>query len=190
LGVVNGTLYLKTDLGAPNKKIVAVAIDKPDAANWRTVVPDSKDVIESAAMVAGKIAVNRLVDVASDASFYNLDGSPAGKITPPGLGTIAGPVGRFDRQDVFYSFTSPLYPTTVFRFDPASATSTPFQAPKLTFDPSLYVTERKFAASKDGRASQSSLRTRKTWRRMVRTRRCCTATVGSTFPRYRDSVPR
>ncbi len=150
LGVVNGTLYLKTDLGTPNKKIVAVAIDKPDAGNWTTVVPDSKDVIESAAMVAGKIAVNRLVDVASDASFYNLDGSPAGKITPPGLGTIAGPVGRFDRQDVFYSFTSPLYPTTVFRFDPGSAKSTPFQAPKLTFDPSLYVTERKFAVSKDG----------------------------------------
>jgi prolyl oligopeptidase len=40
LGVVSGTLYLKTDLGAPNKKIVAVAIDKPDAGNWTTVVPD------------------------------------------------------------------------------------------------------------------------------------------------------
>src|SRR4029078_3603155 len=69
LGVVNGTLYLKTDLGAPHKKIVGVAIDKPDAGNWRTVVPDSKDVIESAAMVAGKIVVNRLVGVARADAF-------------------------------------------------------------------------------------------------------------------------
>src|SRR3979409_1181781 len=32
----------------------------------------------------------------------------------------------------------------------ASARSTPFEAPKLTFDPSLYTTERVFASSKDG----------------------------------------
>ena len=36
------------------------------------------------------------------------------------LGTINGPIGRFDRSDVFYSFTSPLYPNTVFRFDAAT----------------------------------------------------------------------
>src|SRR4029077_14058596 len=38
----------------------------------------------------------------------------------------------------------------VFRFEPASGKSTPFEAPKLTFDPSLYTTERVFANSKDG----------------------------------------
>ena len=150
LGVVNGLLFVKTDRDAPNKKIVAVPIDRPDAANWKTIVPAGKDVIESAGMVAGKIVVNRLVDVASEAAFYNLDGTAAGRITPPGLGTIAGPVGRYDRQDVFYSFASPLYPTTVFRFDLATGKSTPFEAPTLTFDPSLYITERIFATSKDG----------------------------------------
>ena len=82
--------------------------------------------------------------------FYNLDGSPAGQITPPGLGTISGSVGRFDRPEIFYTFTSPLYPTTVFRFDLATGRSTPFEPPKLTFDPTLYTTERVFATSKDG----------------------------------------
>jgi len=82
--------------------------------------------------------------------FYTLDGKAAGAITPPGLGTINGPSGRFDRQDVFYSFTSPLSPTTVFRFDPATGVSTPFEPPKLTFDPLLFVTERVFTTSKDG----------------------------------------
>jgi prolyl oligopeptidase len=66
------------------------------------------------------------------------------------LGTITGPVGRHDRQDVFYAFTSPLYPNTVFRFDPSTGKSAPFEAPRLTFDPSLYSTERLFASSKDG----------------------------------------
>ena len=86
LGVVDGTLYLLTDRGAPNKKVVAVPIDRPDAANWKTIVAESRNAIDSARLIAGKLAVNALVDVASEVRFYNLDGSPAGQITPPGLG--------------------------------------------------------------------------------------------------------
>jgi prolyl oligopeptidase len=150
LGVVDGMLYLLTDRGAPNKKVVAVPIDRPDPANWKTVVAESRHSIESAKLIAGTLAVNALVDVASEVHFYNLDGSPAGQITTPGLGTVSGPVGRFSRPEIFYTFTSPLYPTTVFRFDLATGTSAPFEAPKLTFDPTGYTTERVFATSKDG----------------------------------------
>jgi prolyl oligopeptidase len=150
LGVVDGTIYLLTDRDAPKKKVVAVPIDRSDAANWKTIVPESKNTIESARLIAGKLAVNALVDVASEVRFYNLDGSPAGQITPPGLGSISGPVGRFGRQEIFYTFTSPLYPATVFRYDLAAGRSTPFEAPKLTFDPTLYTTERVFATSRDG----------------------------------------
>jgi prolyl oligopeptidase len=150
LGVVNAMLYLLTDRDAPNKKVVAVAIERPDPKNWKTIVAESRNAIESARLVAGKLAVNALVDVASEVQFYNLDGAPAGKITPPGLGAINGPTGRFDRQDVFYTFTSPLYPATVFRYDLATGQSTPFEPPTLTFDASPYVTERVFFNSKDG----------------------------------------
>jgi prolyl oligopeptidase len=150
LGVVNGTLYLKTDRDAPTKKIVAAPIDKPDPANWKTIVPEAPNAIEDATMVAGKIAINRLVDVASEITFFNLDGTKAGAVTPPGLGAMQGPVGRFDRPEIFYRFESPLYPGTIFEFDLSTGKSQPFQAPKLTFDPAPYTTTRVFAKSKDG----------------------------------------
>jgi prolyl oligopeptidase len=150
LGVVNGTLYLLTDRDAPNRKVVAVAIDRPDAANWKTIVPESKNAIDTARLVAGKLAVNALVDVASQVRLFNLDGASAGEIPLPGLGSVAGPYGRFARPEIFYTFTSPLYPTTVMQYDAASRRSTPFEPPKLTFDPGLYTTERVFATSKDG----------------------------------------
>ena len=150
LGVVDGLLYLKTDRNAPNKAIVAVPIGTPDAANWKTIVPSGSNAIESASLLAGKIAVNTLVDVASEIAFYNLDGTIAGHVTPPGLGTMVGPVGRYDRQEIFYRFESPLYPATVFRYDLATGKSSPFEAPGLTFDPAPFTTERVFAASKDG----------------------------------------
>src|SRR5947207_2276482 len=63
LGVVNGTLYVLTDLDAPNKKIVSVRVDRPDLRNWKTIVPQAKNAIESARLLAGKLAVNALVDV-------------------------------------------------------------------------------------------------------------------------------
>ena len=150
LGVVNGTLYLLTDREAPNKKIVAVPIDRPAFANWKTIVPEVRNSIESASMIASKLFVNRLVDVASDVQVFQVDGSESGRITTPGLGTVSGPFGRFDRPEVFYSFTSPLYPTTVFQYDPVSGKSAAFEPPKSTFDASLYETERVFATSKDG----------------------------------------
>src|SRR3954462_8617266 len=101
LGVVDGTLYLLTDRDAPNKKIVAVPIEHPDAANWKTIVAESKNSIEGAGLIAGKIAVNALVDVASEVRFYTLDGAPSGAIATPGLGSISGPSGRFDRPEIF-----------------------------------------------------------------------------------------
>src|SRR5262249_54561083 len=127
-----------------------VPSDRPDVSNWKTIVPESRNAIENVSMVAGRIAVNALVDVASEVAFYHLDGSPAGGIKTPGLGSVGGPTGRYDRPEIFYTFTSPLYPVTVFQFDVKTGASSPFQAPTLTFDAALYTTERVFAASKDG----------------------------------------
>jgi prolyl oligopeptidase len=150
LGVVDGTLYLTTDRDAPNRKVVAVPIDRPDVSNWKTIVPESRNAIDSATLVAGHVAVNTMEDVASAVRLYSLDGKETAAVKTPGLGAVSGPYGRFDRPEIFYSFTSPLYPATVFRFDPATGASTPFRPPSLTFDASQYETERVFARSKDG----------------------------------------
>jgi prolyl oligopeptidase len=150
LGVVNGILYLLTDRDAPNRKVVAVPIDRPDPSAWQTIVPETENTIETARLVGGAVAVTRLVDVTSDVRFHALDGTEAGGITTPALGSIAGPFGRYDRPEIFYTFTSPLYPSTVFSFDLDTGVSRPFEPPMLTFDPTRYGTERVFVVSKDG----------------------------------------
>ena len=68
----------------------------------------------------------------------------------PGLGSASGLVGRFDRPELFFSFSSPTSPATVYRYDAATNTSRAFNAPKLTFDPTQFTTERVFYNSKDG----------------------------------------
>jgi prolyl oligopeptidase len=150
LGVVNGQLYMQVDKDAPNRKIVTVPLADPAPANWKTIIPEGDQPIEGASMVAGKLGVLTLEDVTSVVRLYDLDGSNPRTVTLPGLGSASGLVGRFDRPELFYTFTSPLVPATAYVYDAATNSSKAFNPPKLTFDPALLTTERVFYHSKDG----------------------------------------
>lgn len=148
IGNVGSTIYLRTDREAPNQKIVAFDIAQPE--QWRTIVPERPNAIDGVAMYKGGIAVNYLEDVKSHVRLYDLGGKSLGEIRLPGVGSVVGLSAREDTPELFYAFTSPLYPTTTFRYDPATKRSTPFDPPKLSFDASRYETRAVFATSKDG----------------------------------------
>jgi prolyl oligopeptidase len=150
LGVANGTLYLQIDKDTPNRKIVATPASAPDAKTWKTIVPEGQLPMEGASLVAGRIGVLSLQDVASVVRLYTLDGKLEREVPMPGLGSASGLIGRFDRPELFFSFSSPTSPATVYSYDATTNSSKPFNPPKLTFDPSLFVTERVFYNSKDG----------------------------------------
>ena len=150
IGVVTGMLYLLTDRDAPRRRVVAVPLATPGVAHWRVVVPQGKNAIERADLIAGRLVVSTLEDVASVVRFYSLAGVPQEGVQLPGLGTVSGVSGRFDRPELFYSFTSPLVPSAVYRYDAATKRSVAFAPAKLTFDPSRYETTRVFYTSKDG----------------------------------------
>ena len=148
IGNVGSTVYMLTDRDAPRSKVVAFDLAAPE--QWRTVVPEQMSAIDQIAMYKGGIAVNYLEDVKARVQLYGLDGKPLGDLPLPGVGSLQGFSTREDTPEVFYAFTSPLYPTTTFRYDPATKKSTPFEAPKLSFDASQYETRALFATSKDG----------------------------------------
>jgi prolyl oligopeptidase len=150
LGVADGRLYIQVDKDAPRRKIVAAPVATPGPRSWTTVIPEGENAIEGASLVAGRIGVLLLQDVASVVRLYTLDGTLERDVPMPGLGTASGLVGRFDRPELFYSFTSPLSPSTTFLYDAKTNTGQPFDPPKLTFDPARFETERVFYPSKDG----------------------------------------
>jgi prolyl oligopeptidase len=150
LGVANGKLYLQVDKDTPNRKIVAAPVATPQPAHWVTVIPEGAMPIEGASLVAGRIGVLSLQDVASVVRLYSLDGRLEREVPMPGLGSASGLVGRFDRPELFFAFSSPTSPSTVYLYDAATNASRPYNSPRLTFDPSQFVTERVFYHSKDG----------------------------------------
>ncbi len=150
IGNEGSTLFIRTDLDAPRGKIIAIDLANPDRGNWKTIVPQSEDVISSASYIGGKFVVNYMQDAKSVLAVFARDGAPQGNIGLPGIGTVASVSGREDGSEMFFNFTSFTYPTTNFRSDLATGKTELFQAPKVDFDPGVYETNQVFYTSKDG----------------------------------------
>ncbi|HEX5340788.1 MAG TPA: prolyl oligopeptidase family serine peptidase [Gammaproteobacteria bacterium] len=148
LGNLGDTVFLQTTRDAPKRRIVSFRLDAP--ARWTTVVPESDNVIQGSLMAGGEVVVQYLVDARSEVRLFTSSGKSKGTLALPGIGSVRGLSGRNDTPELFYGFTSYLYPTTVYRYDLKHARTTVFFKPKVPFDPSRYVTRQVFYHSKDG----------------------------------------
>ncbi|MDB5276653.1 MAG: family peptidase [Ferruginibacter sp.] len=142
--------FLKTNDGAPNSKVIAVNIAKPDIANAKIVIPEKPEPLQSANTAGGRLFVDYLKDVTSRTYVYDLTGKLLNEIKYPGLGNGGGIGGKADDKFVFYVFTSFTIPPTIYKYDIASGTSTVFRQPEVSFNPADYETKQVFYPSKDG----------------------------------------
>jgi len=150
LGTVGSTFYIRTDLGAPKGRIVAIDLKSPQRKNWEEIIPQSDDVLSSVVMVNNQLVVSYLRDVHHRVVIFNLDGRFEKELELPGLGTVTGFSGRPADTEMFFNFTSFLYPPTVFRYDFSTGTLSALRETQLNFDVSNYETRQIFFISKDG----------------------------------------
>jgi prolyl oligopeptidase len=148
---VGDTLYLRTNLDAPRVRIVSLDLREGASASPHPVVPESGEVIVDAVIAGDRLVLHELADVKSRLRLFTLDGTPAGEVALPGIGAVGWPLfGRRADPELFFSFTSFLAPSTVYRFDVRTGTSAPFLPPRVPFDASAYETRQVFYASEDG----------------------------------------
>jgi len=114
------------------------------------VVAQAEQPIDGASIVGDKLIVTYLVDAATRAEMFTLDGAPVSDIKLGALGTASGFRGEFGDPETFYSFASFNQPDAIFRLNINTGEAEPFSAPKLTFDPAKYRVEQRFYFSKDG----------------------------------------
>jgi prolyl oligopeptidase len=150
IGNIGDTFFLQTTHDAPKRKIVAAKLDDPAPEHWRIVVPEGSSVIESSLMAGGQVVAQYLVDAKSEVKIFAADGAPKGDLQLPGIGSVVGLSGRNDTPELFYGFTSFLYPATIYRYDMHAGRSDVFAKPRVAFDPSPYETRQVFYHSKDG----------------------------------------
>lgn len=142
-------LYVFTNLDAPNNRIVSTTFADPTPATWRDVIAESNHVL-SASTGGGKFFAEYLVDAKSEIRQYSRDGKLEREVKLPGIGSVYGFGAKQSESEIFYTFTSFTYPSTIFRYDIASGNSTLYNQPSVDFNPEDYTTEQIFYTSKDG----------------------------------------
>lgn len=143
-------LWIQTDLEAPRGKVIEIDISKPARSNWKTVIPESKDTLQSVTLVNNSLVANYLRNAYTQVKIFETSGRPLREIEFPGIGSADGFGGKAADKETFYSFTSFTTPTTIYRYDFATGRSTIFRRPKVDFTPAEFETKQVFFTSKDG----------------------------------------
>ncbi|MDQ2770426.1 MAG: prolyl oligopeptidase family serine peptidase [Bacteroidota bacterium] len=146
---VGSKLYIFTNLGAPNNRVVTVDAASPKPANWKTLIPETANVL-SVSTGGGKLFANYLKDATSLIEQYNRAGQKEHAIILPAVGTAGGFGAKQTEQQTYYTFTSYIYPPTIFKYDIATGKSTVYKKAGVQFDPTKFESKQVFYTSKGG----------------------------------------
>ncbi|MCH7629439.1 MAG: S9 family peptidase [Proteobacteria bacterium] len=146
---IGDTLWFVTSKEAPLKKVVRVDLSGAVPV-FTTVVPETDANLEGAAIVGDRLVLAYLRDVKSDVRLFTLDGTPAGTLALPGVGSLAGLSGKPGKAGGHFGFTSFTMPSTVFAFDEDSGKAKVWEKVALRFAPHDFKVEQVFYPSKDG----------------------------------------
>jgi prolyl oligopeptidase len=142
--------WIQTDLDAPRGRVIAIDTRHPERNNWNTIVPQSTDELDFSNVVDNQFLLSYLKDARTEVRIYDLKGKLLHSVDLPGIGSASGFGGKRNDKETFYSFTSFISPTTIYRYDLEAGKSSVFRQPKVDFDATQYETKQVFYNSKDG----------------------------------------
>lgn len=145
----DNSLYIHTNLNAPHNRIIRIDISNPRLAQGQEVIAETENVLD-ASTAGGKIFASYLKDAITEIKQFDLAGREERTVALPGIGSAGGFSGKASEDYLYYSFTSYINPTTIYKYDIASGTSDLYVKPEVKFDPELYESNQVFYQSKDG----------------------------------------
>jgi prolyl oligopeptidase len=143
------TLYIHTNLNAPNYKVVTVDASNPKTGNWKDLIKETENVLDISTG-GGKLFAQYLKDATSLVIQFDMDGRIERTITLPGVGSASGFSAKKGEKELYYTFTSYVYPPTIFKYNIPSGQSTVFKKSDVDFDPTRFESKQVFYKSKDG----------------------------------------
>ncbi|MBQ0116831.1 MAG: S9 family peptidase [Flavobacterium sp.] len=143
------TLFIETDLDAPNSKIVTVDAKKPQPQNWKVLIRETEQVL-TPSTGGGYLFTHYMKDAVSVVKQYNFAGQLIREVKLPGVGTVSGVGGEEEDKILYYSFTNYITPGSIYSYDPKTGASQVYQQPKLDFNTDQYESKQVFYTSKDG----------------------------------------
>ncbi len=147
---VGEKLILQTNRKAPNGRVILFDPKHPQEKDWKDILPEKNEPLESVSIVGGKIFAVYMKDVSHHVHVYDLAGKFENEIALDVLGTVGGFDGKRKDTSLFYSLTSFTYPSTIYQYDIKAKKSSVFRKTEVDFNPNDYETKQVFYLSKDG----------------------------------------
>ena len=143
------TLYLVTNLNAPNQRIVKTNASNPSPENWEDVIPETEHVL-SPSTGGGYIFAEYSVDAISKVMQYNYDGSLVREVALPGIGSAGGFYSKKEEKEIYFNFTNYYTPGSIFTYQVDSGEVALYRKSAIDFNPDNYESKQVFYTSKDG----------------------------------------
>jgi prolyl oligopeptidase len=150
--VRDDALWIRTNIDAPNYRIVRADVGAPERPRWRTVVPESEDALETFHLTKAHIAVVTLSRATSRVDLWTRGGRHEHAVGLPGLGMVEFAYGDHAGDLVGLTYQSFTTPPIAFAADARTgALRELVRLPAPTgLDPSAILVEQTTYASKDG----------------------------------------
>ncbi|MDE5874857.1 MAG: prolyl oligopeptidase family serine peptidase, partial [Muribaculaceae bacterium] len=148
--VSDGKIYIKTNWGAKKNRLMVADAKSPQRENWKELIPEGEGVMTGMQFAGDKMIVTYEKDASDHAYIYSLDGKQIKEIEFPTFGSVSFSSDK-GSDEVFYSLSSFVYPSTRFSYNMETGESTILGTPEINgFNPDDYVTEQVFYPSADG----------------------------------------
>ncbi|MBU6228108.1 MAG: prolyl oligopeptidase family serine peptidase [Cyanobacteria bacterium REEB459] len=144
--------WFRSDRNAPRGRLIAIHLHQPQPEDWREIIPEGQDTLQSVSLLNHQFVANYLQDAYTALRVYSLEGELVRSVALPSIGSAAGFEGKPQDRETFYSFTSFTTPSTIYHYDLVTGESTPYRQPQVAFNPEDYTTTQVFYPSRDGTA--------------------------------------
>ncbi len=147
---VGEEVLVMMDKQAANYKVVSIHPKKKEEKNWKTIIPESKELLEGVTSAGGQLFASYLKDASSKIVQYSYEGVKVKDIELPGIGTVS--LGKAEKTDAatFYTFSNFTTPGTVYKLDINSGKSELYNKPNFKISSDDFETKQVWYTSKDG----------------------------------------
>ncbi len=146
---IEGSLIIQTNYKAPRYRILKTYLDDPREENWREIIPEGEGVIKRFQIIGRKLVISLKENTYYRLLVYTLEGEFLYEIKLPSIGKVDF-TGRWDKDEMFYMFSSFVYPPALFRYDLSDRKQEKIFQQDVKISPSEYDTKLIFYKSKDG----------------------------------------
>ena len=142
-------IYMMTNEGAPNYKLVAFDIDNLEEGKHTEIIAECGHLLEGVSLAHDKMIVTYMENIAHHVYLYSRDGNRLREIALPTAGSAGFNTDK-EHKEIYYAFTSYTFPGAIYKYDMDKDESSLIFTPKVDFNPEEYVTEQLTYPSKDG----------------------------------------